>query len=48
MGAHFDLLQDVEGSRNLRRLWINLWMDPPESLHREDGFRLMEKAQHLG
>jgi hypothetical protein len=48
MGAVFDLLQDVEGMRNPLRLWINLWMDYPESLHREAGFRFMEKAQHLG
>ena len=47
MDTGFDLLQDVDWMREGVRLWINLWMDSPDSIHRETAFRFTEKTQHL-
>ena len=47
MVMSFDVLQDVDWMRKGVSLWINLWMNSPDSVHREIALRFMEKAQHL-
>jgi hypothetical protein len=44
----FALLQDVDWMRKRRFLWINLWVSPPNSLHRKTRLLVKGKAQHLG